>query len=231
MSKWLAILFTLILFSCYSGNGRDFLYGTGGRDALDDVLNSEYVQLNIYMDVGLIEFKSIHLYVLNGAPQESIVDAVQTDKLCGRIGLFRDQSWIGCKIELDKKESAMLNSVCLLFVDHFYLDKNSSFVETLEHLFRGRKIEITRNESWYNILYSGSEMEVDGTLLNIHDEGVNLHEISFSSTVPRHTIILKKKESDLRGYKPLKLDPSILPLESPGYKKLREYEESLRKLR
>ena len=29
------------------------------------------------------------------------------------------------------------------------------------------------------------------------------------------------------GYKPLKLDPSILPLESPGYKKLREYEESL----
>jgi hypothetical protein len=123
---------------------------------------------------------------------------------------------------MDEIESSMLNSSCLLFVDHFYLEKNSSFIETLEHLFRGRKFEITRDESWYNILYSGSELEVTGTLLNMRNEGTDLHVISFSSTEPRHTIILKKKESDLHGYKPLKLDPSILPLESPGYKKLRE---------
>ena len=32
---------------------------------------------------------------------------------------------------------------------------------------------------------------------------------------------------DIEGYKPLKLDPSILPLESPGYKRLREQEEAL----
>ena len=51
-----------------------------------------------------------------------------------------------------------------------------------------------------------------------------LNESVFSFTV--HT-----NPKDLEGYKPLKLDPSILPLESPGYKKLREYEESLRKLR
>lgn len=229
MSKLLAILLTFLLLSCYSGNGRDFLYGSGGSEALEDVLNSEYVQLDIYMDVGLVKFQSKHLYALSGAPQESIVDAVQADRLCGRTGPYRDLAWIGCKIEMDEIESSMLNSSCLLFVDHFYLEKNSSFIETLEHLFRGRKFEITRDESWYNILYSGSELEVTGTSLNMRNEGTDLHVISFSSTDPRHTIILKKKESDLRGYKPLKLDPSILPLESPGYKKLREQEEALSK--
>lgn len=229
MSKLLVVLFTLILLSCYSGNGRDFLYGTGGGDTLDDVLNSEYVQLNIYMDVGLVEFKSVHLYALKGAPQESIVDAVQTDKLCGRGGPYRDLAWIGCKIELDETDSTTLNSTCLLFVDHFYLDKNSSFVETLEHLFRGRNFRITRTESKYNISYSGSELDVKGMSINVHNEGANLHMISFSSTESRHIIILKKNESDLRGYKPLKLDPAILPLESPGYKKLREYKVSLGK--
>ena len=229
MSKLLAILLTFLLLSCYSGNGRDFLYGSGGSEALEDVLNSEYVQLDIYMDVGLVKLQSKHLYALSGAPQESIVDAVQADRLCGRTGPYRDLAWIGCKIEMDEIESSMLNSSCLLFVDHFYLEKNSSFIETLEHLFRGRKFEITRDESWYNILYSGSELEVTGTSLNMRNEGTDLHVISFSSTEPRHTIILKKKESDLRGYKPLKLDPSILPLESPGYKKLREQEEALSK--
>jgi hypothetical protein len=78
-------------------------------------------------------------------------------------------------------------------------------------------------------LYSGSELEVKGASLNTRNEESDLHVISFSSTEPRHTIILKKKESDLRGYKPLKLDPSILPLESPSYKKLREQEETLSK--
>ncbi|WP_173467565.1 hypothetical protein [Fibrobacter succinogenes] len=227
MSKFLPILFTFLLLSCYSGNGRDFLYGSGGSEALEDVLNSEYVQLDIYMDVGLVKFQSKHLYALSGAPQESIVEAVQADRLCGRTGPYRDLAWIGCKIEMDEIESSILNSSCLLFVDHFYLEKNSSFIETLEHLFRGRKFEITRDESWYNILYSGSELEVTGTLLNMRNEGTDLHVISFSSTEPRHTIILKKKESDLHGYKPLKLDPSILPLESPGYKKLREQENAL----
>ena len=229
MSKWMAILFMLIFVSCYSGKGRDFLYGTGGSDALDDVLNSEYIRLDIYMDVGLVKFQSMHLYVLSGAPQESVIDAVQTDKLCGRGGPYRDLTWIGCKIEMDEAETTKLNSTCLLFIDYFYLEKNSSFIETLEHLFRGRKFEITRNESWYNILYSGSELEVKGASLNTRNEESDLHVISFSSTEPRHTIILKKKESDLRGYEPLKLDPSILPLESPGYKKLREQEESLQK--
>jgi len=76
-------------------------------------------------------------------------------------------------------------------------------------------------------LYSGSELEVKGASLNTRNEESDLHVISFSSTEPRHTIILKKKESDLRGYEPLKLDPSILPLESPGYKKLREKENAL----
>lgn len=53
------------------------------------------------------------------------------------------------------------------------------------------------------------------------------YELVFPLDVPVYSITVQNNPG--WGYKPLKLDPSILPLESPGYKKLREYEESLGK--
>ena len=44
-----------------------------------------------------------------------------------------------------------------------------------------------------------------------------------------YSLTIHADPKDLEGYKPLKLDPAILPLESPGYKRLREYEMSLGK--
>ena len=43
-----------------------------------------------------------------------------------------------------------------------------------------------------------------------------------------YSFVVRTNPKDLKG-KLLKLDPSILPLESPGYKKLREQTESLAK--
>lgn len=226
MKKILTIFLAAFLVSCYSGNSRDFLYGTGGMDTLEDVLNSEYIQLDIYLDIGLVKFKSEYLYALNGAPQESVVDAVLLDNLCGRRGFARDSSWLGCTIRQDDVDPKKLNSTCLLYIDHFYLEKNTSFTDVLGNLFRGRTFEITRDQLRYNITYSGNELEVEGRTLNKPDGSENLHVLSFSSSELHHTIVLKKDKTDLNGYKPLKLDPSILPLKSPGYKKLLEYEES-----
>lgn len=223
----LTILVALILTSCYSGKDRDFLYGSGGSDALDDVLNSEYIQLDFFLDVGLVRIKSIHLYVLNGAPRESVVDAVLSDNLCGRGGFARDSSWLGSKIDSDGENSEYLNSTCMLYIDHFYLEKNMSLESVMNNFFRKRTFEINRTESWYNISYTGSKLNVTGTALKEYDVSEDEHKLSFSSAEPHHTIIIKKAEKDLSGYKPLKLDPSILPLESPGYRRLREQEEAL----
>ena len=53
------------------------------------------------------------------------------------------------------------------------------------------------------------------------------YEISLPATGRKRSLTIRTDPKDLEGYKPLKLDPSILPLESPGYKKLREQEEAL----
>lgn len=53
------------------------------------------------------------------------------------------------------------------------------------------------------------------------------YEISLPATGAVRSLTIRTNPKDLEGYKPLKLDPSILPLESPGYKKLREQEEAL----
>ena len=57
------------------------------------------------------------------------------------------------------------------------------------------------------------------------------YEISLPTKGRIRSLMIQKIFNNSSAYKPLKLDPSILPLESPGYKKLREYEESLRKQR
>ena len=56
----------------------------------------------------------------------------------------------------------------------------------------------------------------------IYEFDIPLNEQVISLTV-------RTDPKDIEGYEPLKLDPSILPLESPGYKKLREQEETLSK--
>ncbi len=113
-----------------------------------------------------------------------------------------------------------------------------------------------KKDSVYRILYSGDSAQVvAGTYYNhrmicaekdrnkcVFDKdfekkrdrmyyGGPFYEISLPATGAVRSLTIRTNPKDLEGYKPLKLDPSILPFESPGYKKLREYEESLRKLR
>ena len=109
-----------------------------------------------------------------------------------------------------------------------------------------------KNDSAYRILYGGySAQVVAGTYYNhrmvcaekdrnkcVFDKdfekkrdriyyGGPFYEISLPATGAVRSLTVRTNPKDLKGYKPLKLDPAILPLESPGYKKLREQEEAL----
>ena len=109
-----------------------------------------------------------------------------------------------------------------------------------------------KNDSVYRVLYSGDSMQVvAGTYYNhkkvcavknrnicffdkvfeelryrMYYDGP-FYEISLPATGAVRSLTIRTNPKDLEGYRPLKLDPSILPLESPGYKKLREQEEAL----
>ena len=109
-----------------------------------------------------------------------------------------------------------------------------------------------KNDSAYRILYGGDSVQiVAGTYYKhrmvcaekdrdrcVFDKdfekkrdrmyyGGPFYEISLPATGAVRSLTIRTDPKDLEGYKPLKLDPSILPLESPGYKRLREYEEAL----
>lgn len=49
------------------------------------------------------------------------------------------------------------------------------------------------------------------------------YEIVFPLDAPVYSLTVLTHPKDLAGYKPLELDTAMLPIESPGYKKLREY--------
>lgn len=202
-----------------------FLFASDGPGGVENILNSEYVQLDFYLDQGFVRATAGHLYKLKRAPDEPIIEALLSDSLCG--GAFQD-NWIGCVIEQGSNDSAFLNSICLLYVDFLYLDQSYAFQEVVKNMFPKREFEISRDDSVYKITYSGTELKVDGSSIKKFKTADGKHVISFSTQVPRYTIVFKKEPSDLKGYKPLRLDPSILPLESPGYKKLREQEEALK---
>lgn len=109
-----------------------------------------------------------------------------------------------------------------------------------------------KNDSLYHVLYGGdsvhiisgvyynhkkvcAEKEPENCIFDADFEKIKndiyfdgpFYEISLPATGAVRSLTIRTNPKDLEGYKPLKLDPSILPLESPSYKKLREQEEAL----
>lgn len=112
-----------------------------------------------------------------------------------------------------------------------------------------------KNDSAYRILYSGDSVQIISGIYYNHrlvcaktewdkctfdDEFERdretfyssgpFYEISLPATGRIRSLSIRSSAKNPVIYKPLKLDPSILPLESPGYKKLHEQEQALRRL-
>ena len=64
--------------------------------------------------------------------------------------------------------------------------------------------------------------------LEKEDGGKYMYAFIFPLNLSVYSISIWTDTNDLRGYNSLRLDPSILPIESPEYKKLREQEDSLK---
>lgn len=131
----------------------------------------------------------------------------------------------------------------------------SDFVDVLIRIMlQNHRKDWVQNDSLYHVLYGGDSIQVvSGTYYNhkkvcaekerkkcnfgadfekkkeyIDIDGP-FYEISLPATGAVRSLTVRTNPKDLKGYKPLKLDPAILPLESPRYKKLREQEEALSK--
>lgn len=232
MKKILLFATTVLLISCAS-----HMYGN-----LRFRVESEKV--DYYDEWGLFKFTGQN--VLSNASGDVSAEDVSPEKLCKEF--LGDISFYGAKLYLN--DSTLRVSVECLFMLAPVKSQLSIGMWLDRMLFQ--KYIWVKKDSLYYVLYGGNKMLLQSEEILHHrlicqEKKIDLCPLDerfeqrrdniyfrgpfYGLTIPVnrsfYSITKFTDPKDLEGYKPLKLDPSILPLESPGYKKLREQEEAL----
>lgn len=98
---------------------------------------------------------------------------------------------------------------------HFYYEGDSLLADNSPDVVH-RKLKIDESEKIKQLFIEKYPF---------YQEKTFHYEFVFRDDVPFFSISVQTDPEKLKGYKPLRLDSSILPLESPGYKKLLEEEK------
>ena len=219
-----------------------------------DLVVPEKTTLNIYWEIGEVQLLGYGLQIRN--PEENaniVVDAIMrtsADSLpfsdfCPN---GKHQIILGERI-FNSIEGGQLDAECLyemssrsknvskMVVDFFSQAIHRSRVLTsiindkLHVYYIGDKVQIVQDSNFVHRKLDDAEKDfICAEYARIYSYP-NLHcseyayELVFPLDAPVYSITVQNNPG--WGYKPLKLDPSILPLESSGYKRLREYEEAL----
>ena len=213
-------------------------------------IGAEIIKVDFFEEWGLIRSTAYGIVVeRNGkfVPSDS-----SFNKVCGELfnqhahffaaRFFQDDSSKKISIECFQQQSEPLNSKDMI---------KSGF---LSDVFRKTSYHFVLLDSAYHILYNGDSIHfVSGIYYNhkkvcaenskekcsfgeVFENERNeiyftgpFYEIAFPANVRIHSLTIQENLDKYATYWPLKLDPAILPLESPGYKRLREQEEALSK--
>lgn len=130
---------------------------------------------------------------------------------------------------------------------------SGTLINQLMNKFLSRTANVwIQKDSVYHVLYGGDSLQVVSGAFSNHKKVCSekesakcvfnddfekkkeemyfdgpFYEISLPAIGRVRSLTISRNQETIKYYSPLKLATSILPLESPGYKKLREYEESL----
>ena len=222
-----------------------------------NVFVSEMTTLNVYWEWGEVQTKMNALHVrkdwnvsvadvrlgVEGLPDGNIKNplCIGSDGKVGEIvylGSLNQSVDAECLYSLESRSHYLfdgLNELEFLF-DDFFKRPNAFVVKDglLKLFYYGDSLLVTGNGIKHLKLDSDSKNILEKKIKrkmgcdDSCDESV--YEMVFPLNEPVFSLTVRTNPKDLKGYKALKLDPSILPLESPGYKKLREQEQALRRL-
>ena len=184
------------------------------------------------------------------AVNNEVPDSLALSRFCPKYGVHG--ALIGERIFNSSGEKSFLNAECLYEMRSLRQDDFGSLEAFFRFAFR-RAFLIDVFDGTFHAYYIGDKIHAVPDTNVIHrkldNEGlakacsayiqrsVNpdydrkkgcpefAYEFAFPLDSPVYSITVQNNPG--WGYKPLKLDPAILPLESPGYKRLREYEEAL----
>jgi len=234
MIKFFLFLCVWLLSSCFTVN-----------DVLDQIKRSRTAfkpvktEVNIYWEWGLIVVKSIDLQTDESL---NLVEFFNTYQDNSGDALFGCVNQLGKRVYLDKETN--WNGECLYdFIPnkyHFQSRYGRFFLP-----FFNRQFVFDVGEDTFRVFYAGDSLFVEPGQVRNHkklkqnylavkdEQGRvretlqgSIYEFDVPLNEPVFSLTVRTNPKDLKGYKPLKLDPAILPLESPGYKKLREQEKS-----
>lgn len=196
----------------------------------NQVPNSVFQKLSFkyYWEFGIAKIVGTGLYVKNDGQNKKIEAAIKHEMFC-RSYVNRGEKFISERIYLDSLGEQTFE--CIFSIKQYFEVQRPSLLSR-SYTLRLENMNVSVSDSSYVFLYRGDSLQISSPELlsyNSIKDSVYLYKFELKKNPIVMSYSAEKTSSQFEGYKPLKLDPSILPLESPGYKKLREYEESLAK--
>lgn len=208
------------------------------------IVFAKKVYIDVFWEWGLLRVSGEDLYIINGFNADSVRNAVTEDRFCGE---FENNAYMGTVIYSLENQSEIMRVECLYqIIDTDKLGDNGfdfSLSNTLDVLTYTGIYENT-----YKVFYFGDSLNIINGVVHNHHRvkqkiGVYVkdandspliwdttrYEFSFDYNDPVYSISFKTNPEKLKGYKPLKIDPTKLPLESLKYKALKASEEKLRR--
>lgn len=218
---------SLLLFGCYypvcprcEDNGLKY-YDNQVPNTLFRNVAAKY-----FWEFGIVKITGSGLYVKNDNQDKRIETAVRNDIFCKNYFSLAMHS-IAERIYVDSM--GVQTFECTIAIKEI-LEAQRIYPLMISNALRLQNMKVRATDSSYVFLYKGDSLHVSSPeLLSRSSVKDSLYSYSFelkkNAAVTSYSV--EKTSSHFDGYKPLKLDPAILPLESPGYKKLREQEEAL----
>ena len=184
------------------------------------------VAVKYFWEFGIVKITGSGLYVKKDNQEKKIETAIRNDMFCENYFSLTMHS-ISERIYVDSLEKQMFE--CIVEIKEIF-DVQRIYPLTMSKALRLQKMNVRSTDSSYVFLYTGDSLQVSSPELLSHSSVKDSlysygFELKKNATVTSYSV--EKTSSHFDGYKPLKLDPAILPLESPGYKRLREQEEAL----
>ena len=237
------IFFVILLNSCFVQTQGDYYADYFGRYYHADVIKTDYFEewgliRSTGYDISKKWNKSVELNDTTVVKACRGIFGAYMDFVAGRV--FKDDSSGKLTIECFEQPNAPVNSTDFVNVlmSHFLKYSNKWVLkDSVFHvLYGGDSIQIVSGGySNHRMICAEKDVEectFEGDFENwqndIFFEGP-FYEITLPATGRVRSFTVLNYPKNTSAYDPLKIDESLLPLESPGYKKLREQEENLRR--
>ena len=235
------IFFVILLNSCFVQTQGDYYADYFGRYYHADVIKTDYFEewgliRSTGYDISKKWNKSVELNDTTIVKACRGIFGAYMDFVVGRV--FKDDSSGKLTIECFEQPNAPVNSTDFVNVlMSRFLKYSNKWVlkDSVFHvLYGGDSIQIVSGEySNHRMICAEKDVEkctFEGDFENWQNDIFfkgPFYEITLPATGRVRSFTVLNYPKNTSAYDPLNVDESLLPLESPGYKKLREQEEKL----